>query len=96
MVDEAEPGDALKNQLARLLDDRIRALGISGAGAGRIVGATKVEISNARHMRFHRIGTDRLAEWLDRLGVDVELSATYREVDLSKAERPARGQSVPQ
>ncbi|MBF6449504.1 XRE family transcriptional regulator [Nocardia elegans] len=77
--------------LAKLFDKRINDLGITGAGAGRIIGATKAEVSNVRHGRLGRVSVERLLNWLNALGVD--LVPSYRDIDLSAAARPVPDRS---
>jgi predicted XRE-type DNA-binding protein len=65
---------AAKADLAHAINEEIRALGLTEAGAGRLCDLTQPQVSRIARVKLDGFSQERLRDALRRLGVGVEIA----------------------
>lgn len=80
----------LKAQLARKISEAISKLNLTQAEAAEIIGIDQPKISLLVRGRLSGFSTDRLLEYLNRLGIDVEIKVGEPKLEKIQKQEQAR------
>jgi predicted XRE-type DNA-binding protein len=85
--EEEAAGLRLRSFLFMALQQAIKKSGMTQKKISEIIGTDQPKISKIINGKFSEFSTDRIAFFLDRLGYDIEISATPR-AEKTKLKKP--------